>query len=225
MSPMKANTFRRPVLAVLAAAALSLAGLATQGSALASATSGAPVPAAAARTAHAARPELAAQTARPGSAPARQACPAAKPGEASCLSLVRTNVRGHRGAFAVGITPPGYGPPDLQSAYSLPSATAGAGQTVAIVDAYDDPHAAADLQLYRKQYGLPPCTTASGCFRKVNQEGQQGNYPPPDAGWAEEESLDIDMVSAICPHCHILLVEATTTRWPTWARPSMRRSN
>lgn len=106
-------------------------------------------------------------------------------------------------------TPSGYGPADLQSAYKLPSSTAGSGQTVAIVDAYDDPNAEADLGVYRSQFGLPPCTTANGCFRKVNQAGGT-SYPRANGGWAEEISLDLDMVSAICPNCHILLVEASS---------------
>jgi subtilase family serine protease len=106
-------------------------------------------------------------------------------------------------------TPSGFFPADLQSAYKLPSSTAGAGQTVAIVDAYDDPSAEADLGVYRAQFGLPACTTANGCFRKVSQTGTT-TYPRKDGGWAEEISLDVDMVSAICPKCHILLVEATS---------------
>ncbi|WP_307795323.1 Kelch repeat-containing protein [Actinacidiphila acididurans] len=101
--------------------------------------------------------------------------------------------------------PTGYGPADLQSAYGLP-ADGGAGQTVAIVDAYDDPNAEADLAVYRSQYGLPPCTTANGCFTKVDQRGGT-NYPIADSGWAGEISLDLDMVSATAPNAHILLVE------------------
>ena len=104
----------------------------------------------------------------------------------------------------------GYGPPDLQSAYALPSGTAGAGQTVAIVDAYDDNKAEADLATYRSTYGLPACTTANGCFKKVNQSGVQGSYPSNNQSWAVEISLDLDMVSAACPQCHILLVEASS---------------
>jgi subtilase family serine protease len=80
---------------------------------------------------------------------------------------------------------------------------------VAIVDAFDDPNAENDLDVYRAQFGLAACTTANGCFSKVDQNG--GNlYPSPDAGWAQEISLDLDMVSAICPNCHILLVEANS---------------
>jgi len=104
----------------------------------------------------------------------------------------------------------GYGPSDLQSAYALPSGTAGAGQTVAIVDAYDDKTAEADLATYRSTYGLPACTTAGGCFKKVNQSGVQGSYPSNNQGWGLEISLDLDMVSAACPQCHILLVEANS---------------
>jgi len=105
--------------------------------------------------------------------------------------------------------PAGYHPSDLQSAYKLFSASQGSGQTVAIVDAFDDPNAEADLGVYRSTFGLPACTTGNGCFRKVNENGGT-SYPSPDVGWAEEISLDIDMVSAVCPNCHILLVEATS---------------
>ncbi|MHC3473944.1 S53 family peptidase [Streptomyces sp. 7R007] len=105
--------------------------------------------------------------------------------------------------------PSGYGPASLQAAYNLPSATGGSGQTVAIVDAYDDPNAEADLATYRAQYGLSACTTANGCFTKVNQSGGT-SYPRGDSGWAEEISLDLDMVSAACPNCKILLVEASS---------------
>jgi subtilase family serine protease len=105
--------------------------------------------------------------------------------------------------------PSGYGPAALQAAYNLPSGTNGAGKTIAIVDAFDDPNAEADLAVYRTTFGLPACTTANGCFLKVNQNGVAGNYPAPNAGWAAEESLDVDMASAICPNCNIVLVEAT----------------
>ena len=106
------------------------------------------------------------------------------------------------------ISPQGYVPSDLQSAYDLPSATGGSGQTVAVVDAYDDPNAEADLGVYRARFGLPPCATANGCFHKADQSGGTA-YPRADASWAQEISLDLDMVSAVCPQCHILLVEAS----------------
>ncbi len=139
----------------------------------------------------------------------KRVCGAPKAGHAACMALERTNVNARRGVTP-DQTPAGYGPADLQSAYDLPSSTAGNGETVAVVDAGDDPTAEADLGVYRAQYGLPPCTSANGCFEKVNQEGQQGNYPPSTGDWPVEESLDIDMVSAVCPNCHILLVEANT---------------
>jgi subtilase family serine protease len=83
-------------------------------------------------------------------------------------------------------------------------------QTVAVIDGYDDPSAEHDLGVYRAQYGLPAGTTADGCFRRVDQNGTR-HYPIADGGWAEEISLDLDMVSAVCPHCHVMLVEAATT--------------
>jgi subtilase family serine protease len=125
----------------------------------------------------------------------------------ACLALARTDIVHHLG-ITPNATPSGYGPTDLQSAYALP-ASAGSGATVAIVDAYDDPKAEADLGTYRSQYGLPACTTANGCFKKVNQTGGT-TYPTADSGWAGEISLDLDMVSAVCPQCHILLVEASS---------------
>jgi subtilase family serine protease len=129
----------------------------------------------------------------------------AKPGLMACNALKVTSGTG----ITPSIFPSGYGPSDLHSAYALPS-TGGSGATVAIVDAYDDPNAESDLATYRATYGLPSCTTANGCFKKVNQNGSTTGLPSPNAGWAEEESLDIDMVSAVCPSCHILLVEATS---------------
>jgi subtilase family serine protease len=132
-----------------------------------------------------------------------------KKGHMACAAILVTSARS-AAESALGVHPDatvsGFGPSQLQSAYKLPSSTAGSGQTVAIVDAYDDPNAASDLAVYRTQFGLPACTTASGCFRQVGQTG--GARPAKNASWAEEESLDIDMVSAICPNCHIILVEA-----------------
>ncbi len=101
-----------------------------------------------------------------------------------------------------------YDPAYLQSAYNVPAG--GTGQTVAIVDAYDAPNAESDLAQYRTKFSLPPCTTANGCFTKVDQNGGHA-YPETNAGWAQETSLDTQMVSAICPSCHILLVEATNS--------------
>jgi subtilase family serine protease len=137
-------------------------------------------------------------------------CGPALPGTARChakLVVYGNGVQSGLQPFAG--TPSGLSPTQLQGAYALPSSTAGAGMTVAIVDAYDDPKAESDLSVYRSTFGLPPCTSASGCFRKVNQSGGT-KAPRGNVGWAEEISLDLDMVSAICPACHILLVEGTS---------------
>jgi subtilase family serine protease len=123
-------------------------------------------------------------------------------------------IRAHR--TAAGLLAPltmtavtGYGPADIQSAYKLAGTSSG-GRMVAIVDAYHDPKAASDLATYRSHFGLPACTTANGCFKQVNQNGAASPLPSTDYGWALEISLDLDMVSATCPDCHILLVEANS---------------
>jgi subtilase family serine protease len=136
----------------------------------------------------------------------RHVCGASGAGFAHCHARVVTDAKG---TPAVTPAPNGYGPADLRSAYSLPSTTAGGGKVLAIVDAYDAPTAEADLGTYRSTYGMPACTTANGCFRKVNQSG--GTTPPRANGsWAQEISLDLDMASAVCPNCKILLVEANS---------------
>jgi subtilase family serine protease len=133
------------------------------------------------------------------------------PGFAAChADVVISDIHGN---IPNSGSPSGYNPADLRAAYNLPSSTRGSGQTVAIVDAYDDPNAELDLAVYRTHFGLSACTTANGCFRKVNQSGGT-SYPRRNTGWAEEISLDLDMVSAICPLCHILLVEATSSSLP-----------
>ena len=143
-------------------------------------------------------------------APVEPVCGLAQPGYSHCLALRRTDIAAKpASAVSPATPPPGFGPADLQSAYALPGGAAGTGMTVAIVDAYDLSTAEADLAVYRAQYGLPACTTANGCFRKVNQSGGT-SYPAADAGWGQEIALDIDMVSAACPNCHILLVETNT---------------
>jgi subtilase family serine protease len=145
----------------------------------------------------------------------KRACSAKVAAQASCMVLMRTNVK-HRAQSdlraGAGVTGFGYGPSSLQSAYKLTSDSAadGSGKTVAVVDAFDDPRAQADLNTYRKAWGLPAC--GSGCFKKVNQNGQTSPLPKAagSTGWDVEESLDFQMVSAICPKCHILLVEASS---------------
>ncbi|GAA1949983.1 S53 family peptidase [Kitasatospora viridis] len=129
----------------------------------------------------------------------------------ACNALKVTSVAQHVSPLGVtpNAAPSGYGPSDLLSAYNLP-ANGGAGQTVAIVDAYNDPNAESDLAVYRSQFGLPACTTANGCFKKVSQTGSTSRLPASNSGWAGEISLDLDMVSAIAPNAHIILVETST---------------
>ncbi|PWU24967.1 MAG: peptidase S8 [Candidatus Rokuibacteriota bacterium] len=105
--------------------------------------------------------------------------------------------------------PVGYGPAQFQTAYSLPSTSAGSGQTIGIVDAYDDPTAEKDLGTYSSTFGLSSCTIANGCFKKVNQTGGT-SYPRSNGGWALEISLDVQIAHATCPNCKILLVEASS---------------
>jgi PKD repeat protein len=163
----------------------------------------------------------------PSQVAARRLCPTAAIGHARCAGekLVvrstgavvhpRITARGSvRPADGSSVAPPSaFTPAYLQQAYDIASLSksGGSGDTVAIVDAYDDPTAESDLAVYRSFYGLPACTTGNGCFRKVNQSG--GSTPPSisDPGWNQEISLDLDAVSAICPNCHILLVEASST--------------
>jgi subtilase family serine protease len=151
------------------------------------------------------------QSIRAGSAFGCAAAPAA--GHVRCFGLFRPH-RTSSGKLLPRTTGSpstvGWTPSDLRSAYHL-GGTSGAGRTVAIVDAYDDPKAESDLATYRSAYGLSACTTANGCFHKVNEHGSASSLPTVDYGWAEEISLDLDMVSAICPDCHILLVEAASS--------------
>ena len=111
----------------------------------------------------------------------------------------------------------GLDPQDLRAAYLIPLA-GGSTQTIAVVDAYGYQAAEADLAKYRERYGLGPCTKQSGCFRKVNESGEEGKYPGNEGtGWQAETALDLDMASAACPHCHLLLVQATSEFAPDTA--------
>jgi subtilase family serine protease len=155
------------------------------------------------------------------------ACGAAAVGHARCLALelvpetaaarARTHPLGmtrsapiRAGKAAEGAE--GLRPQDLHSAYALP-ATAPSAQTIAVIDAYNDPEAEADLGVYDEEFGLPACTTADGCFTKLNQEGKTSPLPKTEGGWSLEISLDIEVAHAVCQNCHILLVEAKTSSY------------
>lgn len=136
-------------------------------------------------------------------------CPGpAGPDSARCHALIRTDV----GNFATS-GPTGLSPAQIKSAYSFSTAdTAGAGITIAIVDAYDHPSIESDLAVFSNQFGLPACTTANGCFKKVNQSGGT-LYPRTNSGWALEIALDVEWAHSIAPGAKILLVEATSNSY------------
>ena len=158
-------------------------------------------------------------------------CPPPAPGNAGCLSVIDPQpVKAASGYKARSAGPllegggekGGFAPKELEEAYKI-STTGGSTQTVAIVDAYDDPYIESDLNTYREKYKVyykgteTACTKSNGCFKKINQRGEEREYPTdlyPYLGfgaiedWGLEMSLDVDMVSAACPECKILLVEA-----------------
>jgi subtilase family serine protease len=136
--------------------------------------------------------------------------PVTLPGQGACTIAININIPPLSDLGTPSSLLPGLHPSDLQNAYRLPSAQSGG--RVAIVDAYDDPLAETDLAIYRAAYGLPECTTSNGCFRKVNQHGGAGSYPAANGAWGEEISLDLDVVSAACPKCSIVLVEANSAQ-------------
>ena len=201
---MRVRRRRQQLAGALALAVVGLVGLAVSPSASASST-------------HTAGTHTAGRTAETASktppAGERQVCPTpTSPGVMACLSVIKS---GRRAAFQPDlINPFAYRPVDLQQAYNLVAASKGRGKgmTVAIVDGGDDPDAASNLATYRKEWGLPACdkATGAGCLVKVNQNGKASPLPiaDPTGSWQVEESLDMDMVSAICPNCRILLVEA-----------------
>lgn len=177
-----------------AAAALAAAGLPAQAASPPAQGSGSPAEASAA------------------AAGLTAACPRAKPRQARCLAYYRPQAAVNQaiaaGASGPAVRPRGWGAGAIESAYKLPISR-DTHQTVAVVDAQSTPHLAADLAFYRRHYGLPPCTAASGCLRIVNQAGHASPLPAPDPlGWGVEETLDVAMVSAACPLCKIDVVEA-----------------
>jgi hypothetical protein len=141
--------------------------------------------------------------------PTQHLCATARPGHASCFAQRRTDIKQRLASALAAAAPSGLSPANLHSAYNLPT-TGGSGLTVAVVDAYNDPNAESDLATYRSTYGLSACTKANGCFKQVSQTGSTTSLPTNDSGWAGEEALDIDMVSAVCPNCNIILVEANS---------------
>ncbi len=167
----------------------------------------------------------------------RSVCPAPAPGHASCLALRlvprAAPAPGARArsapstAESPGAIPasehlePSSGslsPADLQNAYGLTGTPAPEiTQTIGIIDAFDDATIETDLTHFSNQFGLPLCTAEAGCLRKVNQEGSAAPLPPSkgaaERSWAEEIATDVELAHAVCPSCHILLVEANSTSY------------
>ncbi len=208
--------------AVAPAQAVAAAQAVTPAQAVAPAQAVTPAPAAAAAQAATPGEQLS-----PSNYSVRAACPQAQPGYAACAAQelvprtaqarARTHLIGmddfQVGAAAGGPASKGeYGlrPQDVHSAYDLPN-TASSAQTIALVDAYDDPTAESDLKKYDEEFSLPACTTANHCFRKINEEGKSAPLPEAEPDWDLEISLDIEMAHATCENCHIMLVEANSS--------------
>ncbi len=163
---------------------------------------------------------------RPATAATRYArvraiCPPATLGRSTCQALLRAPVASSA-ATSAGVRPyaaddgasvsgpaGGLTPAELASAYGYEPQTGGTGQTVGIVDAYDDPAIESNLATFDARYKLPACSAADGCFKKVGQTGSTSSLPSADTnGWSVETSLDVETVHAVCGKCKILLVEA-----------------
>ncbi len=137
-----------------------------------------------------------------------RACGAPVGALGACGAQVVTNSSGTPLVTSTSPPPGAYGPAQFHTAYNLPT-TAPSSQTIGIVDAYDDPNIEADLAAFDSTYGLPACTTANGCFTKINPSGGT-TYPIANSGWSLEIALDVETAHQTCQNCKILLVEATT---------------
>jgi subtilase family serine protease len=135
-------------------------------------------------------------------------------GHATCFAKGLVN---SKGAIPMATSPlsTALSPAQLRSAYNL-NGTSGSGRTVAIVDAYGYPNLERDLTIYRNYYGMPACTTANGCLRIIDQNGGS-SLPRTNLGWSQEQSLDVDAVSATCPDCKIVVVQTKTNSFANLA--------
>jgi subtilase family serine protease len=134
------------------------------------------------------------------SAHSKRVCAHAATGYVACDSRVRTDANLKPLAtvnYSSGLTPA-----QLQKVYGL---SGGSAPLVAVVDAYAHPNPLDDLNAYRSQFGLG---SANSLFTQVNQNGQSTSLASGNTGWGQEEMLDLEMVSAICPACPILYVGA-----------------
>jgi subtilase family serine protease len=125
------------------------------------------------------------------------------------IAFMRPQYYRHESAANLSSPPTSaFTPTQIRHAYGFDKvANQGAGQTIGIVDAYDDANAETDLAVFSKKFGLPACSTANGCFLKVYQTSRK---PAANANWAVEVSLDVQWAHAIAPQAKIVLVEAST---------------
>jgi hypothetical protein len=158
----------------------------------------------------------------------RRVCKLPKRGQAACDAMVRVLVKkGTPGArpFELAAGAPtaatrgpdatigpsgGLTPSDLATAYAFSSTATGTGQTVAIVDAFNDPNINSDLQTFDSEYGLATCSEANGCLKVVNETGGSALPANDTTGWSAEESLDVETVHSVCQECKIILLEASS---------------
>ena len=159
-----------------------------------------------------AMPERLSDVQRSGEIFHARACPEPQqPGLARCHARIVTDAEGRPIELVASSAPPrGYSPASLQAAYKVDPTSGSQTTVVAVVDAYGYPNAESDLAVYRATFGLPACTSANGCFAVYNQSGTKSGFPAPVLGWEKETALDLNMVSAMCPNCRIVLVEANS---------------
>ncbi len=150
-----------------------------------------------------------------------KACPEPKAGEETC-ELLRPPLEGDESEGPGSGPNGGLTPAELRSRYGLTNPAAGAGEEVAVINSGGYPHANQDLKLYREHYELSTCDEEDSCFRTVNGRGEEGKYPTTELRATEEDGLDLDMVSAACPACRILLVEAEPNKSPEAVEEAVR---
>jgi subtilase family serine protease len=147
------------------------------------------------------------------------ACPGpAADSSARCHAHIVTDSKGNPKVwpnYGPGALPPGFGPSDLRNAYGV--STADNTGTIVIVDANGYSTAEADMNVYRQMYGIPLCQSSTGCFTKLNQRGKVGADPKDNTGWDQEAALDLEMASAMCPSCKIVLVQADSASFANLA--------
>ncbi len=150
-----------------------------------------------------------------------KACPEPKAGEETC-ELLRPPLEGDESEGPGSGPNGGLTPAELRSRYGLTNPAAGAGEEVAVINSGGYPHANQDRKLYREHYELSTCDEEDSCFRTVNGRGEEGKYPTTELRATEEDGLDLDMVSAACPACRILLVEAEPNKSPEAVEEAVR---